>query len=63
MAGRLKHMERSHRSHNTKENIFTTFSRKAYVREDIKYQKKTLGQRFASLVKPLMPSVRGTADR
>lgn len=64
MAGAIKHMERSHRSHKNKQDafVFTQFARKAYVsksmREYNKARKQTLGQKMSAAIKKLMPQKR-----
>lgn len=53
MAGAVKHMERSRRSHNKAQmyGIYNQFHRNAYSVAESKYQRKTLGQRLAALFK------------
>lgn len=51
MAGRLKHMERSRRSHRKDANVFVQFNRNAYNMQLRKTNTKTVGQRLASILK------------
>lgn len=56
MAGRIKHMERSRRSHKVNYGVFNQFHRHAYTVSNAKEQRKTLGQTLASFVKRMMPN-------
>lgn len=64
MAGAIKHMERSHRSHRNKADafVFTQFSRRAYtnkyMKEWHKARKQTVGQKLAAAIKEMMPKKR-----
>lgn len=63
MAGAVKHMERSRRSHNNNNGfIFSQFSRKAYtnkyLRDQNKSLKMTLGQKLSASIKKMMPQNR-----
>ena len=53
MAGAVKHMERSRRSHNKAQmyGIYNQFHRNAYNVASYKQERKTLGQRLAALFK------------
>ena len=53
MAGRIKHMERSHRSVSKKNNegTYTPFRRKAYSISYAKQRKMTLGESLAKLLR------------
>lgn len=53
MAGRLKHMERSHRSHRNSKHagIYAGFHRHAYTVKTLKESKMTLGQKLGRFVK------------
>ena len=64
MAGAVKHMERSHRSHKNKMDgfVFTQFSRRAYTAERMKdwnkARKQTIGQRLSTAIREMMPKKR-----
>ena len=54
MAGRIKHMERSHRSvaHKHNEGIYNSFGRKAYSVSLVKQQRReTFGQSLVNALK------------
>lgn len=53
MAGRLKHMERSHRSHRNSKHagIYAQFHRRAYSEKVFKESRMTLGQKLKRVVK------------
>lgn len=57
MAGRIKHMERSHRSHRNTTAIFGNFVRNTYVRDYtnkyFKMQRMSIGQKLARMLAPL----------
>ena len=57
MAGAVKHMERSHRSHRRPEmyGIYAGFQRRAYTNKYAKEQRKTLGQQLAGIFRKMMP--------
>ena len=55
MAGAVKHMERSHRSHRTNYAAFNQFHRHAFKVSNAKEQRKTLGQRLSAMVKSMLP--------
>lgn len=55
MAGRIKHMERSHRSHNKNYGMFNQFHRNAYKVSYYKNERKTVGQRLSQLLRGMMP--------
>lgn len=63
MAGRLKHMERSHRSYRQTQQygVFNQFHRNAYRVSTYKQQKLTLGQRMAKLLAPLRNAMKQSA--
>lgn len=58
MAGAIKHMQRSHRSH-TKSNqygIYNQFHRNAYARAEYKASKMTVFQQIGSVLRKALPS-------
>lgn len=57
MAGRVKHMERSHRSYRNRalNGIYNDFNRRAYSIKVFKENKKTVGQRFSDLFRKMLP--------
>lgn len=56
MAGRVKHMERSHRSHRKNNDaVFTQFHRNAFKLADAKIKRQTIGQRLSAMLKSMMP--------
>lgn len=63
MAGRLKHMERSHRSHRRDANVFLGFNRRAYSVAYAKQQRMTLGQKMAQMLAPLKQAMRKATDK
>lgn len=57
-------MERSRRSHHNKPyKAFSQFERHAYSVAQAKYQRKTIGQRIASMLKPLKQAMKNTAEK
>lgn len=58
MAGRIKHMERSHRSYNKSQYIFSSFQAKAYKTASLRSSKKSLAQRFKDSMAPLKDKLR-----
>lgn len=62
MAGRIKHMERSHRSHRMNEGVFNNFHRRAYEIRFTKQQRVSLAQRFASLMTPVKNTLKKAID-
>ena len=63
MAGRVKHMERSHRSHSNNAAVFTAFQRDAYTAQYIRNSRKegmSIGQLLSSAIRKILPS-RGEA--
>lgn len=58
MAGRVKHMERSRRSHRNDANVFLGFERRAYKIANVKQQRMTLGQLLASMLAPLRDTMK-----
>lgn len=65
MAGRVKHMERSRRSYRQSQQygIFNQFHAHAYAVASLKTQRKTIGQRFASLLAPLKNALKSSATK
>lgn len=63
MAGRLAHMERSHRSYvqTQRYSIFNQFHRKAYATANIKQTRMSIGQRFGQLLNPLKTAMKQQA--
>ena len=55
MAGRLKHMERSHRSYRSNGAEFVQFHRHAYNVAQRKETKKTFGQHMSALFRRMIP--------
>ena len=49
MAGKVKHMERSHRSNGSNQAVFNSFESRAMKTKVRKEHKKTLDERFKSL--------------
>ena len=62
MAGAVKHMERSRRSHRKPEmyGIYSQFERRAYTNKYERDQRKTLGQQLAGVFRKMMPQKRAT---
>lgn len=58
MAGAIKHMERSRRSHRKNENLFVGFHRHAYKVQEAKTTRKTFGQKLAGLFAPIKNALR-----
>lgn len=58
MAGRIKHMQRSHRSHNRAKEfgVFNAFRYRAYVEANTKEARMTTGERLASFFRSMVPS-------
>lgn len=57
MAGAVKHMERSHRSHRKPEmnGIYSQFRFRAQTNKYARDQRKTLGQQLAGVFRKMMP--------
>ena len=63
MAGRIKHMERSRRSHNKNHAaVFGNFHRHAYIVANAKEQRLTLGQKVSKALKPLTNALKKVID-
>lgn len=62
MAGRVKHMERSRRSHKNKEAVFMQFNNRAYRLAMRKIEKQTMAQRLAGVFAPMKKVLRKAAD-
>lgn len=63
MAGRIKHMERSRRSHHkNKGAIFSNFNRHAYSVEYAKQQRLSFGQMLAKHLAPIKNALKKAVD-
>ena len=58
MAGAIKHMERSRRSHRKNANIYASFHRNAIKVSEARVPKMTFGQKFASMINPLKQAMK-----
>ena len=63
MAGAVRHMERSHRSHKTSPNTFLPFVRYAYTVKNAKVARETFGQKLAKGLNPLKEAVKQAVDK
>lgn len=58
MAGAVKHMERSRRSHRKSDSLYASFHRHAYKVRENKVTKQTLGQKLAGVFAPIKNALR-----
>ncbi len=54
MSGRMKHMERSHRSYRNHDSMYRSHIAHAYSSKSMQRDRKSLSERFASIFATMM---------